>query len=112
MNTKYKSTILTLLCASALGVSAQDLTAVHGVVNDEIGAIIGASVCEIDGSGRIIESTVTDVNGNFSMKVRNPKNKIRFSYVGYKTISMAINKSEYNIMLTSDTQIEAVTVTA
>ena len=37
MNTKYKSTILTLLCASALGVSAQDLTAVHGVVNDEIG---------------------------------------------------------------------------
>ena len=46
------------------------------------------------------------------MKVRNPKNKIRFSYVGYKTISMAINKSEYNIMLTSDTQIEAVTVTA
>lgn len=112
MNTKYKSTILTLLCASALGVSAQDLTAVHGVVNDEIGAIIGASVCEIDGSGRIIESTVTDVNGNFSMKVRNPKNKIRFSYVGYKTISMAINKSEYNIMLTSDTQIDAVTVVA
>lgn len=67
--------MLSLLCASALGVSAQQISAVHGIVNDDLGAIVGASVCEIDGSGRIVESTVTDLNGNFSMKVRNPKNK-------------------------------------
>lgn len=112
MNGKLKTTMVSLLCASALGVSAQQISAVHGIVNDEIGGIAGASVCEVDGSGRIVESTVTDMNGNFSMKVRNPKNKIRFSYVGYKTISMAIDKSEYSVMMVSDTQIDAVTVVA
>ena len=108
----YRIAILALLCLSALRVSAQDITAVHGVVNDELGAIIGASVCEIDANGRIVESTITDINGNFSMKIRNPKNKIRFSYVGYKAVSLAINKTEYDIRLVSDTQIDEVTVTA
>ena len=90
----YRIAILALLCLSALRVSAQDITAVHGVVNDELGAIIGASVCEIDANGRIVESTITDINGNFSMKIRNPKNKIRFSYIGYKAVSLAINKTD------------------
>ena len=109
-NLRYK--MLSFLCATALGVSAQQITAVHGVVSDELGAIAGASVCEIDGSGRIVESTVTDVNGNFSMKVRNPKNKIRFSYIGYKTQALPINKTEYSVMMNSDMQIAEVTVTA
>lgn len=104
--------MVSLLCATAMGVSAQQITAVHGVVNDELGGIAGASVCEIDGNGRIVESTVTDVQGNFSMKVRNPKNKIRFSYIGYKTQSLPINKSNYSIMLVSDMQIDEVTIVA
>ena len=112
MKDKLRYKILAIFCAAALGMSAQQITAVHGVVNDELGAIAGASVCEIDGNGRIVESTMTDVNGNFSMKVRNPKNKIRFSYIGYKTVSMPINKAEYTIELTSDLQLDEVTITA
>lgn len=113
MKGKLKYTMVSmLLCANAIGVSAQGITAVHGVVNDDLGAIVGASVCEIDANGRIVESTVTDANGNFSMKVRNPKNKIRFSYIGYKTLKMPINKAEYSVMLKSDMQIDEVTVVA
>ena len=113
MKDNLRYTMLSLFCAAALGVSAQqEITAVHGVVNDDLGAIAGASVCEVDANGRIVESTVTDMNGNFSMKVRNPKNKIRFSYVGYKTISKPINKTEYNVELSSDMQLQEVTVTA
>ena len=113
MKDNLRYTMLSLFCATALGVSAQqDITAVHGVVNDDLGAIAGASVCEVDANGRIVESTVTDVNGNFSMKVRNPKNKIRFSYVGYKTVSKPINKTEYIVELASDMQLQEVTVTA
>ena len=113
MKDNLRYTMLSLFCAAALGVSAQqEITAVHGVVNDDLGAIVGASVCEVDANGRIVESTVTDMNGNFSMKVRNPKNKIRFSYVGYKTISKPINKTEYNVELSSDMQLQEVTVTA
>lgn len=112
MKGKLRYTVLSLLCATALGASAQQITAVHGVVNDDLGGIAGASVCEIDGSGRIVEATVTDVNGNFSMKVRNPKNKIRFSYVGYKTVSMPINKSEFTVKMSSALQLKEVTVTS
>ncbi len=113
MKGKLKYTMLSmLLCANAIGVSAQGITAVHGVVNDDLGAIVGASVCEIDANGRIVESTVTDANGNFSMKVRNPKNKIRFSYIGYKTQKLPINKAEFSVMLKSDMQIDEVTVVA
>ena len=93
------------------GAGAQ-ITAVHGTVSDEFGEVTGASVCEIDGSGRIIEATVTDLNGNFSMKVRNTKDKIRFSYVGCKTVTMPIDREEYTITLVSETNLKEVTVIA
>ena len=92
-------------------VSAQ-ITAVHGNVSDDMGELMGASVCEIDGSGRIIEATLTDVNGNFSMRIRNPKDKLRFSYVGCKTQTLPINRSEYRVKLASQTQLQEVTVTS
>lgn len=97
-----------MLCAA---VSAQ-ITSVHGTVSDDMGTLIGATVCEIDGSNRIINSAVTDMNGNFNMAVKNPKNKIRFSYVGMKTQVLPIDKTTYNIILVSATQLKEVTVTA
>ena len=91
-------------------VRAQTITAVHGTVTDEYGEVMGASVCEVDGSGRIIEATITDVNGNFSMKIRNPKDKLRFSYVGCKTQTLPINRSEYRIKMASQTTLQEVNV--
>ena len=104
--------ILVLLCMIATGAWAQDITNIHGVVSDDMGGLAGASVCEIDGMGRIIEATVTDINGNFSMKVRNQKNKIRFSYIGYKTLTLPINKTVFKVTMKSELQIKEVTVTA
>ena len=103
--------ILVLLGFIFLTAEAQ-ITAVHGTVSDDMGELMGASVCEIDGSGRIIEATVTDVNGNFSMRIRNDKDKLRFSYVGCKTQTLAINRTEYRVKLASQTQLKEVTVTA
>ena len=104
MNNSLRHIVLSLLCLLAMGATAQ-ITAVHGTVSDEFGEITGASVCEIDGSGRIIEATVTDINGNFSMKIRNPKDKIRFSYVGCKAQTLPIDKDEYIITLKSETNL-------
>ena len=101
-------TALTLLVAMA--VKAQDITSVHGTLSDDMGPLMGATVCEIDGTGRIINSAVTDLNGNFTMKVKNPKDKLRFSYVGLKTITVPINKTSYKVTLTNATQIQEVTV--
>ena len=111
MNSKFRYIILSLLCLMAIGASAQ-ITAVHGTVSDEFGELTGASVCEIDGTGRIIEATVTDINGNFSMPIKNPKDVIRFSYVGYKTVTMPINREEYAVTLKSETNLKEVTVVA
>ena len=48
---------------------------VSGTVRDEIETLIGASVCEVDGTGRTINATITDFNGHFAMKVKSTKNK-------------------------------------
>ena len=80
----------------AISASAQ-ITSVRGTLSDDMGPLMGATVCEIDATGRIIESTVTDFDGNFTMKIRNVKDKIRFSYVGLKTVTLPINKTTYKI---------------
>ena len=107
----YRFIMLSLFSFIALGTSAQ-ITAVHGTVSDEFGELTGASVCEIDGAGRIIEATITDINGNFSMPIRNTKDKIRFSYVGCKTQTLPIDREEYEVKMTSETNLKEVTVVA
>ncbi len=103
--------ILVLFAMMATGIKAQ-ITSVFGTVTDELGPVMGASVCEVDATGRIVEAAVTDINGNFTMKVRNPKDHIRFSYVGYETVKMAINRNQYKVQLQSKTTIKEVVVTS
>ena len=98
-----KSIIIVLALIAVTVVQAQTITSVHGTVSDEMGPLTGATVCEIDGNGRIIESAVTDLNGNFTMKVKNPKDKLRFSFVGLKTQTLPINKTTYKVNLESAT---------
>ena len=88
------------------------ITNVHGNVRDDMGELMGASVCEVDANGRIIEATVTDMNGNFSMHIRNPKNKLRFSFVGCKTQLLSIDRETYRVKMVSQTTIQEVTVTS
>ena len=104
MKQQFRFILLSLFSMMALGVSAQ-ITAVHGTVQDEFGELTGASVCEIDGSGRIIEAT-------FSMPIRNTRDKIRFSYVGCKTQTLPIDREEYQVTMKSETNLKEVTVVA
>lgn len=100
---------LALACLSAM---AQQITSVSGTVRDDMDALMGASVCEIDATGRIINATVTDLNGHFSMKVKDPRNKLRVSFIGYSPQTQPINRAVYNIKLSSATVIQEVTVNA
>ena len=96
------------LCS--LAAMAQQITQVHGTVNDDLGPLMGATVCEIDGTGRIIESAITDMNGNFTMKVKNPKDKLRISYVGLKTQTFKFDKTTYNVTMSNATTLNEVVV--
>jgi TonB-linked SusC/RagA family outer membrane protein len=105
-----KSIILMVALLVTTALHAQTISSVHGTVSDDMGPLMGATVCEIDGNGRIINSAITDLNGNFTMKVKNQKDKIRFSYVGLKTQSLPIDRTTYKVHMTSATTLKEVTV--
>lgn len=106
--------LLILLCTiCSVEVYAQGTATISGTVADEFGPVFGAHVIEIDEGQRIIESTVTDMNGNFALKIRDTRHKIRISYVGCKTQLLSIGqRRQYEVFLQSDAQIEEVVVTA
>ena len=85
---------------------------ISGTVTDAFGPVMMANVVEIDASNRIVASAQTDMSGNFSFKLKNPKDKLRVSYVGYKTQTLPINKTKFAIKMSDATQIKEVTVTA
>ena len=85
---------------------------ISGTVTDEFGPVLMANVVELDAANRIVASAVTDMSGNFSFKLKNPKDKLRITYVGYKTVTLPFNKTKYSVHLQSATEIKEVTVTA
>ena len=85
---------------------------VSGTVSDAMGPVMMANVVEIDAANRIVASAVTDMSGNFSFKLKNPKDKLRITYVGCKTVVLPFNKTHFVVRLEDATQIKEVTVTA
>ena len=85
---------------------------ISGQVTDAFGPVMMANVVEIDAANRIVASAVTDISGNFSFKLKNPKDKLRITYVGYKTVTLPFNKTKFNVRMEDATQIKEVTVTA
>ena len=63
---------------------------ISGKVKDKEGPLQNVSIAEIDENGNTVASSVTDENGKFAFKVVNPQHKLRVSYVGYKSASLAI----------------------
>ena len=66
----------------------------------------------MDAANRIVANAVTDINGNFSFRLKNPKNKLRVTYVGYKTVTLPINKLKFNIRMKDEAMIDEVVITS
>lgn len=99
------------LC-SAMTISAQDHR-ISGTISDEFGPVIGCNVIEKDANNRNVNATITDVNGNFQLAIKNPKNKLVVSYVGYKTFSQVIgSQTNFQVQLKDANELGTVTVTA
>src|SRR5699024_10203160 len=53
--------------------------------------LIGATVVELDKDNRTINGTVTDIDGNYALRVNAPdKDRVSVSYINYKTLIMPI----------------------
>ena len=86
---------------------------VTGTVADEIEPLMMVNVVEVDETGRFIEATTTDINGNFSIRVKNTKDKLQFSYIGYKTQLLPIgDRKVFNIIMKDENLIEEVVIKA
>ncbi|MCF0196537.1 MAG: TonB-dependent receptor plug domain-containing protein, partial [Bacteroidaceae bacterium] len=104
MNKIIKLLLLWAVVAMALPASAQQRR-ISGTVSDDLDVIMGANVVEKDNNNRIVSQTVTDMNGNFTMNVKNPNNTLVISYVGYKTFSQKVGtKNVFNVTLADNTK--------
>ena len=113
MNHKIKfiiPAIVLFFCVSSAMAQSRRIT---GNVFDDFGPIMMANVVERDANNRIVEAAVTDMNGNFSMLIKNPKDKLVVSYIGYKTYTETIGqKSKFSIKMQDNTQLQEVVVKA
>ena len=100
-----KLILLWVVALMALPANAQQRR-ISGTVSDEIDVIIGANVKEIDKNNRIVSQAVTDMNGNFTMNIKDPNNTLEISYIGYKKFSQKIGsgKSVFKVTLQDNTK--------
>ena len=113
-NNITKLLLLWVVALMALPASAQQRR-ISGTVSDDIDVIIGANVVEKDKNNRIVSQAITDMNGNFTMNIKDPNNTLEVSYIGYKKFSQKIGsgKSVFKITLVDNTKtMTEVTVTS
>lgn len=106
-NYKQMKHIFTLLILTlfSLNASAQKHL-VRGQVSDDLGAILGATVIEVDKNDRVIQGSITDFDGNYMLQLSSPNSTIKFSFIGYKTQAVPVNgQTEINIKLESDAKL-------
>ena len=99
MNKLIKLILLWVIAMMALPASAQQRR-ISGTVSDEIDVIMGANVVEKDKNNHIVSQTVTDMNGNFTMNIKDPNNTLIISFMGYKSFSQKVgSKNVFKVTL-------------
>ncbi|MFY9151975.1 MAG: SusC/RagA family TonB-linked outer membrane protein [Prolixibacteraceae bacterium] len=75
-------------------------------------SLLFVNVVEIDKNGRFVSGTVTDLNGNYVIKVTNDKNPIQASFIGYKKQTFNLDgRTQIDIELESEsTAIDEITI--
>jgi TonB-linked SusC/RagA family outer membrane protein len=112
----YKLGLLFSLLALSFAVSAQQKALVRGTVisSEDKLPLIQASVVEMNKDNRIVSSTVTNLDGNFSLNVTDTRNKLVFKYLGFKTKEVPIgSNTAIKVSMDEDTQsLAEVVITA
>lgn len=104
MNKITKLLLLWVVALMAIPANAQQRR-ISGTVADDIDVIIGANVVELDKNNRIVSQAVTDMNGNFTMNIKDPNNTLKVSYIGYKNFTQKLGtKNVFKITLQDNTK--------
>jgi TonB-dependent starch-binding outer membrane protein SusC len=103
INKKPHFGILAILCLSFYFTDGQT-TEVRGKVTESGSGMSGVTVVEVNQNDRQVNGSNTDKDGNYTIRVSDPANRLRFSFVGFTTRTEAINgRSTIDISLVRDT---------
>ena len=84
---------------------AQSTTVQGKIVGTNKRPVVDVTVAEVDADGRTIRAVKTDVEGNFVIKVSNPKNKLSFSHISFRSQTLSINtRATFNLTLESNSR--------
>jgi len=104
---QFSGLLIIILLSGFCNLYAQKSAIIKGQITD---ALTGApmefvNVVEMDKNGRFVSGAMSDLNGNFIIKVSNDKNPLQVSFIGYKKQNVDINgRTQINIKLQSDDQ--------
>ena len=102
------SAILMLFAFSTMLYAQNGVTVKGSVTDNAAEPLIGASVVV---KGQASLGTVTDIDGNFMLKVPSEQSVLVISYVGMSTKEIKVGKQrEFKVSLADDTQLEEVVV--
>ena len=69
-------------------------------------SLIGVTIIEVNELNRSLNGTVTDLNGNFTLRLSNPDTKVKISYIGFRTEEHDISGQTFlEIDLEEETQL-------
>ncbi len=126
-NKSLKALIVALVLASGFGVGTDAFANASNVTSPETSQAAGVKIVTgtvTDTSGETLigltvrvagtqVATVTDFEGNYSIKVPAGSNELEFSYIGYQTQKKVVKGNSLNVVMQSDDKVlDEVVVTA
>ena len=97
---------LLLMLTSSVKVLAQSKPkagdTISGVVTDSVSPLMGVYITELDSADRAVAYAYTDLKGEFSFSLVNPKDRIQFSYYRKEKIVLPIDKAYFEIRMQDD----------
>jgi TonB-linked SusC/RagA family outer membrane protein len=114
---KIKNIILLILALFCfVGAYSQTKTIVRGKVIDQKdkSAVVGATIVESDKDNRVVNGTITDIDGNFVYEMKNPLNSMKATVIGYQTkpFKPIPGKAMVIELVSSEIELGSVTITA
>jgi TonB-linked SusC/RagA family outer membrane protein len=110
-----KTIILILALCSFVGAYSQTKITIRGKVIDQKdkSTIIGATIVESDKDNRVVNGTITDIDGNFVYQMKNPANSMKVAVIGYQPKSFKPNpaKSVVIELVSTEHELSEVTIT-
>lgn len=62
--------------------------------------VAGVNITELDPTNRVVSGTITDMDGNFSLKIKSIGDKLKFSFIGFEAKTLPIGAQKvFNIRL-------------